>query len=39
MKFFAQIRPDGDVLPVRAEYNGGRNVVLGIVSGLPTIWE
>jgi hypothetical protein len=41
MKFFAQIRPDGDVLPVRAEYNDDgvtKNIGLNYFTSSESIW-
>lgn len=41
LNFFARVRPDGDVLPVRAEYeDGGRNLNIGVnpISPGPPLW-
>jgi hypothetical protein len=41
MKFFARIRPDGDVLPVRAEYNEAgvtKNIGINYLTSSEPVW-
>ncbi len=41
MKFFARVRPEGDVLPIRAEYNDDgvtKNIGINYLTSTEPVW-